>query len=228
MGRSNRRSLIPKAKPYDQAFPQIDAMEKCCCYRTVTADFTVRDVCEWLWPKEILDKIAAATPYLYESYSYYDDMVALDGTPFHIQLDTEIATLYRPRGGVFQLQQTPKSPMIEKALLDIARIHRKFQNVRAVVAWLNDYATPGATRYYFPSILALLPEDHVLHRVTGEIHSEPRLPIATVAERMREAMTTIAMGLVSYEPVDNRAITNHMRVEVINADNTRSNLFHVI
>ena len=48
------------------------------------------------------------------------------------------------------------APLLE-AIAEIKVIHEQFEVTKHVLRWLNRNATPGAIRYYFPTVLALCP-----------------------------------------------------------------------
>lgn len=71
-------------------------------------------------------------------------------------------------------------------------IHEKWNNVRQVLTWFNEHnVTLGAARYYWPAILALLPENGMLLQCTGQRYKEVE-GISEVIPLMRETSTTIA------------------------------------
>ena len=55
---------------------------------------------------------------------------------------------------------TPQQPAVQPLLMFIEEarvIYQQYEEVKAVLKWLNRNATPGAIRYYFPTALQLCP-----------------------------------------------------------------------
>lgn len=218
------------AKPFDEAFHIIKAMELCYCYRTVTFNYTAEDVIKWLWPRTILTALREASPFARPPYnSIYNDTLRVPGGPTIVcALDLSHANTMCPHLGWINFQSGPVGDVIVESLNAVAAAHRKFEQVRTVVTWLNNNATIGATAYYFPVLRSLLPAGHPLQEATGELYREPKRPIAEIAADMREAMTTIALGLLSYNGVVPRDAKNFL-VSICHADEaTTSQTFSLV
>jgi hypothetical protein len=115
-------------------------------------------------------------------------------------LDVGSMRMCRPAHGSTELQDTPARNAIIQALSEARAIHARFNEVRRVVAWLNKHATPGAARYYFPTIRALLPnETHSVHEAAGQRFKEPSENVGPIIPAMRSASTTIAGALLCHE-----------------------------
>lgn len=232
----SRRRSRPKAgpdakpKPFALATQKLLAVERCVCYRTVTCDFNAMDVARFIWPAGIVDTLQRA----YRVIRVPDRCTAA-GTfqlwqdRFSFTLDHNASQMCAPAHGLEHLQEhTPASQPIIAALSSVIGVHRKFEQVRRVVNWLDENASPGAAKYYFPSICSLLPYEHPVNQLSvGNSYREPKRPVAEIAADMREAMTTIAMGLISYQEVLTHE-ANAFKVEIMHSDGETSQTFCLI
>ena len=82
---------------------------------------------------------------------------------------------------------------MRKFIEDVAAIHFQFEEVKGVLRWLNRNATPGAIRFYFPSVLKLCPTSlafadlqHVPARYSNPQH------IGSWIEPIKTAAATVA------------------------------------
>lgn len=206
--RRRRRSSEP-ALPYDAALEAVDTMERRTVTATVTCDFTPRDIVEWSVPPDLLAKLKHAKD-VYEDLknvaqmgyvpTMYEPTIQVSGVKFRLHADTKGSPYMTPADGLWLPQEdAPAGSRITSALLHIYELHCRFNQVRKVVRWFNFHGTLGATKFYFPAMASLLPANHPLHKAGGEIYREPSRPVAEIAPDAREAMTTIAMGLMTHE-----------------------------
>lgn len=231
---ARRRKTTTPGQPFDDAFAVIRKMEECVCYRTVTTGYNTSDVCEWLWPPYIVDALRGAFPYIrnLDKSEARDELLLVPDRGattirFNFVLRVQDAHMCAPEHGYARIQETPMAPTIEASIRGVAEVHRKFEQVRKVVTWLNDNASVGAAAYYFPSLRSLLPARHPLQEAKGELYREPKRPLAEIASDMREAMTTIAMGLLSYDGAYTHEASN-FKVDICHDDGTSSQTFCLI
>lgn len=195
---------VEKAKPFDQAFENIDKMEAAYAYRTVTPEcMTLRDVLHYLWPGDLVHHLTAAFPYV-RTLDRTDIVERFVRTPFssyawtmHVALRQ--AEMLCPSPGLTHVddEHGAGNHPLTQAMMEIEGVVLKFNKVRQVVDWLNKYATPGAARYYFPALSALLPPDHPFNKADGLRYKEPKQNITEIVPTMREASTIIASGLLA-------------------------------
>jgi len=90
----------------------------------------------------------------------------------------------------------PGMDAFQKALRKAVHIADDFAVVKQVVNWLDLNALAGAIRYYFPSVLSLLPPDQ--DKIPREIPSRYIEPdgIAPYIPLLREASGTVAAALL--------------------------------
>jgi hypothetical protein len=135
------------------------------CQRTVATmteysmsrDTTIRA----LFPQEVLDRAMAAR-----------DLIAPDSYIMsydHIDHDVEVSMDYRtgiksayPPINESALVLQKDAEVLQQFIHDVRFIHMQFEEIKALLRWLNRKATPGAVRYYFPAASALCPHSPAL------------------------------------------------------------------
>jgi hypothetical protein len=75
----------------------------------------------------------------------------------------------------------------------VEAIHRQFEEVKAVLRWLNENATPGAIRYYFPAAMTLCPQ-----ALSADVPSRHKTPegISNWIQPIRDAAATVVSSLL--------------------------------
>lgn len=184
-----------------EALAKIDVMEAAVAYRTVTTDFTLTDVVRWLWPASVVDTLTAAYDVARGHQMLVDEGPISGhclGVPmscsFRIMLDQ--VRMLSPAPGLSNPQLAQHTPMAA-ALLALDDIYRAYNKVRRVVTWMNEHATPGAARFYFPALGALLPAHHAFYRADGLRYKEPSGDMTEVANVIREAASIVAAGVLA-------------------------------
>lgn len=130
------------------------------CQRTVAVmtEYTMtRDetVCA-LFSPDVLHRAMAATD-LIEPESHVIRYNLDPIGPVNLTINYRDAGAYPPikeSAMVLQASSDVLVAFIEK----VRAIHEQFEELKAVLRWLNRNATPGAIRYYFPTVLALCPQ----------------------------------------------------------------------
>ena len=81
---------------------------------------------------------------------------------------------------------------------NIRPIHQKYEEVKAVLKWLNRNATPGAIRYYWPHAMKLCPKSLNNWEDYQEVPSRYSEPdhVADWLQPMRDAATTLVGSLL--------------------------------
>jgi hypothetical protein len=194
------RRNIKAARPiFEDAFKAIDNMEAAVVYRTVTVDCTLKDVVRWLWPDHVTEKLYAAYPLARFAPDQHNEGAYVLGThgprcKFHFKV--EDIELLAPHSGLWEIDVSREEPMLG-ALTEVAHIHSEFNKVREVVTWMNNYATVGAARFYFPGLSALLPNGHVFHCADGLRYKEPAMDMTDINPLIRQAGVIIASGILA-------------------------------
>lgn len=183
---------------YEEALTNIARMESVVIYRTVTVDFELGDIIAWLWPPPVVQALVNALPHTsgYGSMVREHNLKTLSDIQFSFYMDLA-GLMCPPRAGIASPDSTaPKASHIERVIWEIAAITAKYERLRMVVRWLGEFATPGAARFYFPSLGGLLSSDHVFHRSNGLRYKEPSASMSDINPLIREAAATVASGLL--------------------------------
>ena len=194
MARHTRRK---QALTFEVGAP-INNMECAVVYRTVTCGFTAMEMVRWLWPSETVDTLRAAYPLADSKSSYVNEYIGA-GTPTlscRIYIDLPSVAMLRPVEGLIRIGGSEAGPLVQ-VILELKAINARFNEVRSVVMWLNDYATPGAARFYCPWLGALLPREHAFHAGDGLRYKEPAFSMEAITPMMRRAGATVAGGLLA-------------------------------
>lgn len=140
------------------AITTIDRLCQCTVTALTEYPLTRKATIEALFTQDVLDRAVAAKKLIEpESYTIGYDLEE----PGAVPASTELAINYRDssyppineEAMVFQ----PASDKLFAFIAKIRAIHEQFEEFKATLRWLNLNATPGAIRFYFPTILALCP-----------------------------------------------------------------------
>lgn len=111
-------------------------------------------------------------------------------------IDFEKSALAAILPTMMQINHYAASPLLHY-VAEIKALYFQYEEVKAVLRWLNRNATPGAVRYLFPSALTLCPNspqmrdmDHLPTRFTNPANIGPWLP------RIKNATNTMAQTLL--------------------------------
>jgi hypothetical protein len=167
------------------------------------ANYTAQSLIEAIYDAELLRKLrdgyeVGEHPYGHKSLSQME----LEGTRFLLNVDFDELNMLPPNTNYVTPKGTVPRHIMDHWLAMFA-IHQKWVEVRAVCAWLNLHsATLGAARYYWPSILMLMPQNEALAACGGARYKD--VPgISEIIPLMRETATTIAtMKLLPEERKD--------------------------
>ena len=192
MGRLN----MSPPEPYKAAREVIDSMRLNTFFKMVDINFTLEDVIDWCVDKDIKKLLMDA-----HKVTYADNFWGSAGS-VHIGGEMSLAIRYKEAGmfvpgdGYAKPGNGPDPKGIMAACLETLAIRDKFAKVQWVIDWLNlKQVTPGAARYYWPTILSLLPETHAVHKSDGQRYREPA-GISEVIELMRETSAIVASALI--------------------------------
>lgn len=92
-----------------------------------------------------------------------------------------------------KLSLQPSATPLLQFIKDVREIYLKFEEVKAVLRWLNRNATPGAIRFYFPTAMKLCPNAPVW-RDLQEVPSRYIEPVGVGdwIQSIKDATATIA------------------------------------
>lgn len=201
-----RKEPGPKLLGLERAVSSsLDRLKQAVAYQMVIrqADITVEELIACLLPVEDIETLHKAKRLVQEFYSplvrshLTVTRVAAAALSASITInlrDLDIA-MWNSAAISFQ-HNAPKAKSLISLLDGLDRIHKRFNQVKNLVAWLDLNASWGAVRYYWPSACALLPNDHDIHRLDGRIFREPKLPIGSMIPLCRETSMTIAEAML--------------------------------
>jgi len=104
-----------------------------------------------------------------------------------------VPTVTRERLAIYPERVLPLAAYIA----EVKAIHEKFEEVKAVLRWLNRNATPGAIRYYWPTALQLCPHSTAF-RDLQQVPTRYDVPrgISDWLPSIRDAAVTVAGSLL--------------------------------
>jgi hypothetical protein len=175
-------------------------------------DYTVAEVIPWFVKPEYRALLEKAYN-LAETPSYVTASVPED-CDLHFQFQ-----------GIEMLTPSPACMIFDKTLgapladfiKEVRAIHADWAVVKYVVNWLDKFATPGAIRYYFPSIMALAPEWDGISEDTAKRFVDP-IGVAKMMPLFRDAASTVASAqlLPAVVPLKNhKGLTLYLDSSVI-------------
>jgi hypothetical protein len=188
------------------------------------ANYTAQSLIEAIYDADLLRKLrdgyeVGILPYGSRTLPHME----LEGTRFHLNVDFDELKMMPPNDDY----ATPKG-VVPRHVMDhwlaMFAIHQKWVAVRAVCTWLNLHnATLGAARYYWPSILMLMPQNEDLAACGGTRYKD--VPgISEIIPLMRDTATTVAtMKLL---PEERKGSTARTIVNMSIVDNDEK-WFHV-
>jgi hypothetical protein len=171
------------------------------------ANYTAQSLIEAIYDADLLRKLRDGYEVGEHPYGRRAILMELEGTRFQLNVDFEELQMLPPNADY----TTPKGVVPHHVMdhwLAMFAIHQKWSDVRHVCTWLNLHsATLGAARYYWPSILMLMPQNEDLAACSGTRYKD--VPgISEIIPLMRETATTIAtMKLLPEERKDSALTT---------------------
>lgn len=202
-----RRRMRNSASLLDRAKDNIAALEHAHAYQTVLreVDFTHKDLYEAAFPEDIREKLTAAEPFSQRVYHSraYDTDATVGPYDVHIWL-RNIEGMLTPGDHVPLSWDTPLMRRLSDMILRLGKVHDEFNVVREVVQAMDLRSfTAGAMRYYFPGIVALLPEGHAVHACDGTRYTEPARGVGDILAHLHAARNTVAIA--TFAPNDPRS-----------------------
>jgi len=158
----------------------------------VTFDVTPDQVVEFLLPEDTRRILREAYGMVASSSNYGH----FDLAP-HVQLrvgewyERNMAT---PSGDAVKIDYA-KAASFMTAVTDMARIIDDFAAVRAAIMWLDRNSSINALRYYFPSVLSLVPDKHRVPYELSERFVQPQ-GVAAYVPLIRETAGIVASALL--------------------------------
>jgi hypothetical protein len=156
--------------------------------------FTANDVAEWLFDKEVISIMQQAYGKLYSTYSLAHYVLFNENAPVRPRIKMDWDNLRMAAPGADLVKKNLNVGPVSACLSEMVSVHQKWNGVREVFNFLNEKGTLSAMRYYWPTILSLVPENYKLE-ATGERFKD--IPnISGFLPRMRESTVTVASALL--------------------------------
>lgn len=113
-----------------------------------------------------------------------------------LNIDYEGALVPAIEGARLYMQPNRVGPLLTY-IAEVKAIHDRFEEVKAVLRYLNRQATPGAIRYYWPSALKLCPNTTAFADLV-EVPSRYTIPpkIGDWMQCLKDAATTVTGSLM--------------------------------
>lgn len=179
------------------------------------------DVLDWLIPSAPLRQLRAALPYAnvyagVNSVTFRVPSVDMDMTKVDMRLSYAAIGCVPAKDSLIAIQpEAAKHEQLLALVETLVDITRQYDKLRDIVKYFNSkFVTPGAARYYFPTMASLLPTDHPFHKVGGERFKAVAFPM-DITDYLREAPEIIAKGTLC-DPAKNGRMpsTSHMVMQV--------------
>jgi hypothetical protein len=130
------------------------------CQRTVAVmtEYSVSrdDTIRALFPPDVLERAMAARDLIEPNTHTIGYHIGSISTVFELSIKYWEPRHYPPLNASAMVLQPTSAPLLA-FIEEVRAIHEQFEELKAVLRWLNRNATPGAIRYYFPAVLALCP-----------------------------------------------------------------------
>lgn len=183
---------------YDAANFNINSMERAVvCTMVPNEGLTKDDLLEWLVEPKLLADLRRLNQLVYTPQRAISLRITAGMDTAGIDLDFSKIKVLPPMPEVMRPQiDAPSAERWNAVMGELVTTVTQHTKLRYIVNWFTVNAvTPGAARYYFPSLQSLLPPDHEFFKVSGDRHKEIHLPL-DIVDRLREAPEIIARGLL--------------------------------
>jgi hypothetical protein len=139
-----------------------------------------------LFPPEVIDKANAARDIIDPASNVISYEVEED-----VQLTINYKEARTPAIQESAMRLQPTATKLLDHIKAVKAIYDRFEEVKAVLEWLNRNATPGAIRYYFPTAMLLCPKSPALLELqhVPSRFSQP-LGVTLWIQAMKDASTT--------------------------------------
>jgi hypothetical protein len=106
----------------------------------------------------------------------------------HLSLDLDSIKMQRPKAHKTLDGTSPLLAFFQS----VCDVNNQFNKVRKVIQWFDEHSvTIGAAVYYWPTILSLLPPNHLVHEAGGERYREVS-GMAEIVPLLRETAGIVA------------------------------------
>lgn len=190
---------------YGKAYSAIDQIENKLFYAKVIPTFSAQDVAEILWEPHVRDVMKSAHVLMDRPTSRFDGsavsenhMAALHPALYRIGVHCESLHMAAPAAGLIRPnRQHPRFSEFMGAIADTLDVVSRGRKLRKVIEWaIAHNVTPGALRYYCPSVVTLLPSENAIHNSDGFRYKEvaDTADVAGMIPLFREVAEVVATG----------------------------------
>ena len=158
-----RKEQTGETGAFEAAFKQIDLLEERAIYALVPIEFTAMDIISAVLDPKHLELLKAVCGLAKNIYTKQG--ILLKPYPARVALDLEDVGVYPFAEEV--CVPLPETSPISVAVTGILELNKQYDKAREVVKFFNRKGTPGAARYYWPTMCSLLPAEHAIHKADG-------------------------------------------------------------
>lgn len=234
--RAGRRQLPAEKITFPGVGDRIMALEASVYNATYGWDTCLQDFLTWLFPERVVQTLTDAFPHTYlrsfQQVSCHENVLLSPyGKYGTFVVNGEQARICTPApGSAYVNRDHPQHAGITRVLSEIAHMHAQFNKVRDVMDWMEQHATPGAARYYCPSMCMLLPTEHPIQQADGIRYKEPTENIAPMIPLIREVAAILTSAKLA-EQVPLRVYTCDVAIVSVlieNVDRPNSQPFRLL
>jgi len=180
----------------------LNRLEEAVAYQTVLRNYTFsrEEIVACVLPPEDIEALRRAECLVETHYSKlvrarFRDSFQTYPVTVLLNIDGMGLALWRGDACKFQ-HEAPRAADFLAMTTALSRIRQRFAVVETLVEWFDKNASWGAVRYYWPSACALLPSDHLIHRLDGTIFREPVASIGAMIPLCRETAITVTEAML--------------------------------
>ena len=197
MKKRSRRGLPAPVDLNYFAIPALTKLRETVIQQMVIPAFTIDDFIDFAFHagdielmRRVFPLVKNVDPIFCGEFSFKADM------PIQVWMNSaELKMLPLRSDRMFCNFDHPAAPAIHDYVNALWVQIEAFRKVINVIRWLDRYATPPAVRYYWPSILPLLPTDHKAALCSGQRFTDPP-GISALLPRIRETAGTLASAFL--------------------------------
>jgi hypothetical protein len=211
--RSRSTATRSRVDPLHGAIEKANRLESKMCFYSANCQLNLDQLLECMIPANALQALRTAHPFAADRGGWFRTMVKTSSDHrFFLEYNLAEDKYLVPRAAA-SLQPVPFAEDFVAMLERVRETNLKFRQLRHVIHWLNQNATIGAAKFYFPSAAALLPTDHPFQIMGTRGYHEPKKPISEIANDIREAMETLATALLLPDLPERRGSLFSVQVE---------------
>lgn len=181
------------------AIPALTKLRTAVIHQMVIPAFTMDDFIDFAFHAEDIALMRLAFPLVENAkssiysgeFSFQDDNM-----PIRVWINSSALEMLPLRSDRMSCNfDHPAAPAIRDYVKALCVQIQAFRKVFDVIKWLDKHATPAAVRYYWPSILPLLPMDHKVALCSGQRFTDPP-GISALLPLIRETAGTLASAFL--------------------------------